>query len=117
MLALVAEATAHCAIRFHASEWKGDLMNKYIIERNVPGAGKLSPQELCTISNRSVEVLRELGPEVQWIESFVTADKLYCVYLSKSADLIREHARRGGFPVDIVNQVETIIDPTTAQAR
>ena len=92
-------------------------MNKYIIERNVAGAGKLSAQELSVISGKSLSVLRELGPEIQWLESFVTADKLYCVYLAKNAELVREHAQRGGFPADAVNEVRATIDPTTAGSR
>jgi len=92
-------------------------MNKYIIERNVAGAGKLSAQELSVISGKSLSVLRELGPEIQWLESFVTADKLYCVYLAKNAELVREHAQRGGFPADAVNEVRATIDPTTAASR
>jgi hypothetical protein len=91
-------------------------MNRYIIERNVPGAGKVSPQELSAIAAKSLAVLRELGPDVQWIESFVTGDKLYCIYVAKNAELVREHARRGGFPADAVNEVRTVIDPTFARA-
>lgn len=92
-------------------------MNKYIIERNLPGAGKASPEELAAISGRSLDVLRELGSDVQWVQSFVTADKIYCVYVAKSAELVREHAKRGGFPADVINEVRTVIDPTTAGAR
>jgi hypothetical protein len=91
-------------------------MNRYIIERNIPGAGKLSQQELCAISAKSLAVLRELGPDVQWAETFVTGDKLYCIYVAKNAQLVREHARRGGFPADVVNEVRTVIDPTMARA-
>jgi hypothetical protein len=89
-------------------------MNKYIVERNVPGAGNLSPKEIAGISAKSFAVLREMGPDVQWLESFVTTDKLYCVYVAKNAELVREHAKRGGFPADAVNEVRAIIDPTTA---
>ena len=92
-------------------------MNRYIIERNVPGAGKVSQQELSAIAGKSLAVLRELGPDVQWVESFVTGDKLYCIYVAKNAELVREHARRGGFPADAVNEVRTVIDPTTARGN
>ena len=89
---------------------------KYVIERNLPGAGKLSPSELQAISAKSNAVLRELCPDVQWLHSYVTTDKLYCVYIAKSAELVREHARRGGFPADAVSEVKTIIDPTSGDA-
>jgi hypothetical protein len=92
-------------------------MNRYIIERNLPGAGNASPPELSAISGKSLGVLRELGPDVQWVQSYVTADKIYCVYIAKNSELVREHAKRGGFPVDAVHEVRTIIDPTTADAR
>lgn len=90
-------------------------MPKFIIEREIPGAGQLSPQELQAISQKSCGVLNEMGPQVQWRESYVTGDKVYCVYLAPDADSVREHARRGGFPANAVNQVRTVIDPTTAE--
>jgi len=90
-------------------------MPKFIIERNIPGAGKLSTQELTAISKKSCDVLRELGPEVQWRESYVVADKIFCVYLAKDEKLVREHARRGGFPADNVYEVKNVIDPTTSE--
>ncbi len=89
-------------------------MQRFIIERAIPHASKISAQEMAAISAKSLGVLRELGPDVQWLESFVTPDKLYCVYLAKSAELVREHARRAGFPADAVNVVTRVIDPTTA---
>jgi hypothetical protein len=92
-------------------------MHKYIIERNVPGAGNASAKELAGISAKSLGVLRELGPDVQWVQSYVTADKIYCVYIAKNAELVREHAKRGGFPVDAVHEVRAIIDPTTAEGH
>lgn len=92
-------------------------MPKFIIEREIPNAGALSPAELQTISQRSCAVLRELGPGIQWIQSYVTEDKITCVYLAPNAEVIREHARRGGFPADRVLEVVTIIDPTTAERR
>ena len=90
-------------------------MPKFIIERDIPGAGQLSPQDLQAISQKSCGVLREMGPQVQWQQSYVTADKVYCVYLAPDEESVREHARRGGFPANAVNRVNTIIDPTTAE--
>lgn len=90
-------------------------MPKFVIERLIPGAGKLSTEELQTISKRSCAVLNELGPQIQWVHSYVTDNKIYCVYLAPNEELVREHARRGGFPATHVSQVKTIIDPTTAE--
>ncbi|PCR93093.1 hypothetical protein CP336_28300 [Pseudomonas fluorescens] len=90
-------------------------MPKFVIEREIPGAGKLSEQELKAVSKTSCNVLRELGPEVQWLQSYVTADKIYCVYIAPNEELVREHARQGGFPANSVSRVTTIIDPTTAE--
>ncbi len=89
-------------------------MQKFIIERELPGAGQLSAEQLQGISGQSCQVLRELGPGIQWIESYVTPDKIYCVYLAESESLIREHATRGGFPANAVSPVQRMIDPTTA---
>ncbi len=90
-------------------------MPKYIIERSIPGAGHLSAKELQDISQTSCSVLKNLGPQIQWIESYVTDDKIYCVYISPSEDLIREHASQGGFPANSIRQVRSRIDPTTAE--
>ena len=90
-------------------------MPKFIIERNIPGAGKLSEKELTAISGKSCDVLRELGPEIQWVQSFVTQDKIYCVYVAPDENLVREHARQGGFPANSVARVMTVIDPTTSE--
>jgi hypothetical protein len=90
-------------------------MPKYVIERELPGAGKLSPADLAAISQKSCSVLRNLGPEIQWLQSFVTDDKIYCVYLAPSADLIKQHAAQGGFPANSVAEVKAVIDPTTAE--
>ena len=92
-------------------------MPKYVIERNLPGAGRLSPAELEQIAARSNGVLRELGPDIQWVHSYVTADTIYCVYRAASADLVREHARRGGFPADRVSEVASVIHPGTASGE
>ncbi|ANI59637.1 hypothetical protein ABH908_002479 [Pseudomonas frederiksbergensis] len=90
-------------------------MPKFIIERELPGAGALPPQELKAISQKSCDVLRGLGPQVQWQQSYVTGDKIYCVYIAPSEELIREHAKQGGFPINSVSRVVNIIDPTTAE--
>ena len=90
-------------------------MPKYIIEREIPNAGALSAADLKAISQRSCSVLQELGPSIQWVQSYVTEDKITCVYIAPNADIIREHAKRGGFPADRVLEIATIIDPTTAE--
>ena len=91
-------------------------MPKYVIEREIPGAGSLSPEQLKDISQTSCGVLSEMGPEIQWVQSYVTGDKIYCVYIAPSQELVREHAEKGGFPADRVSEVTVIIDPTTAEA-
>ncbi|HEY0394438.1 MAG TPA: DUF4242 domain-containing protein [Candidatus Elarobacter sp.] len=90
-------------------------MPKFIIERTLPGAGALTQDQLQGISATSCGVLRDMGPSIQWVESFVTDDKIYCVYNAETEDAIREHAKRGGFPADAVNLVRNRIDPTTAE--
>ncbi|HEV3276177.1 MAG TPA: DUF4242 domain-containing protein [Terriglobia bacterium] len=90
-------------------------MPKYLIEREIPGAGKLTPDELRGVSQKSCSVLRGLGPQIQWVESYVTDDKIYCIYLAPSPDLIREHAAQGGFPANRISEIVTVIDPTTAE--
>ena len=91
-------------------------MPKYVIERDVPGVGKLPPGQIQAISQKSCSVLRNLGPQIQWLHSYVTDDKIYCIYNAPDADTIREHAKKGGFPANVVSRVRTIIDPTTAEA-
>ena len=91
-------------------------MPRYVIERSIPGVGNASVQELQAVSQTSCNVLQELGPEIQWIHSYVTGDKVYCVYIAPNEDLIREHASRGGFPADSIAEVKTVIDPTTAES-
>ena len=89
-------------------------MPKFVIEREIPGAGKLTSGELHAIAQKSCGVLNGMGPQVQWVESFVTDDKIYCVYIAPDEAAVREHARQGGFPANRVSQVRTMIDPTTA---
>jgi hypothetical protein len=91
-------------------------MPKYVIERELPGAGKLTAEQLQGVSQKSCGVLRNLGPQIQWVESYVTDDKVYCVYIAPSEALIREHARQGGFPANRISEVRRMIDPTTANA-
>lgn len=90
-------------------------MPKYVIERNIPGAGSLRPEELKGVAQKSCAVLTAMGPQVQWVESFVTPDKIYCVYIASDEAQVHEHARRGGFPADSVAEVRRMIDPTTAE--
>ncbi len=90
-------------------------MPKYVIEREIPGAGKLSPQELKAISQKSCGVLRGMGPQIQWVQSYVTDDKVYCVYIAPDEAAVRRHAEQGGFPANRISQVQTTIDPTTSE--
>ncbi|MGN6195605.1 MAG: DUF4242 domain-containing protein [Ginsengibacter sp.] len=90
-------------------------MPKYVIERDIPGAGDLSAEQLKGISKISCDVLRNMGPEIQWIHSYVTGDKIYCVYIAPNEEMIREHATKGGFPANSVSEVSTIIDPVTSE--
>jgi hypothetical protein len=90
-------------------------MPKYVIEREIPGAGQFSPAQLKSIAQTSCGVLNTLGPQIQWVQSYVTGDTIYCVYIAPNEALVREHARQGGFPANRVAEVKTIIDPTTAE--
>jgi hypothetical protein len=93
-----------------------DLMPKYVIEREIPGAGKLTADQLQGISQKSCGVLAKLGPQIQWVESYVTDDKVYCVYIAPNEALVREHAKQGGFPANRISEIRQMIDPTTAEA-
>ena len=90
-------------------------MPKFVIEREIPGAGKLSPEQLKGVSQTSCGVLRQMGTQIQWVQSYVTDDKIYCIYIAPDEDTIRKHAEMGGFPANQVSQVRTMIDPTTAE--
>jgi len=90
-------------------------MPKYVIERELPGAGALSADQIQAISQKSCGVLKALGPQIQWVQSYVTGDKIYCVYIAPNEEMIREHAKQGGFPANRVSEVKRIIDPTTAE--
>lgn len=89
-------------------------MPRYVIERDIPGAGDFSAADLRGISRKSCDVLHDMGPDIQWIQSYVTSDRIYCVYVAPNEELVREHARRGGFPADRISRVVSGIDPTTA---
>ena len=90
-------------------------MPKFVIEREIPGAGDLSAQELQAISQKSCGVLQNMGPQIQWVQSYVTDDKIYCVYIAPSEEMVREHAQAGGFPANRISEVRSVIDPTTAE--
>ena len=91
-------------------------MPKFLIEREIPNAGALSPEQLQGISQKSCSVLRAMGPSIQWVQSYVTGDKIYCVYIAESEASIREHAKQGGFPANRISEIKTVIDPTTSEA-
>jgi hypothetical protein len=92
-------------------------MPRYVIERDLPGAGKLSADELRGVSQKSCGVLQQMGPQIQWVESYVTADKIYCVYVAPNEEMIRQHATKGGFPANKISEVKAVISPTTAEGR
>ena len=92
-------------------------MPKYVIEREIPNAGKLTPQQLQQISQKSCSVLQKLGPQIQWQHSYVTGDRIYCVYIAQNEQILRKHAEQGGFPINRVSEVKGMIDPTTSEAR
>ena len=92
-------------------------MPKYVIEREIPGVGELTPDQLQAISQKSCAVLSNLGPQIQWVESYVVDDRIYCVYIAPNEELIREHARQGGFPANRISEVRSIINPTTAESQ
>jgi hypothetical protein len=117
ILRLLALALVLCglALPLPASAQKqGETMNKYVIERDIPGAGKMSAAELAAASKKSNDVLASMGGNVQWVESYVTDDKLYCVYLAHNEDEIRSHAKASGFPANHISRVKTVLDPTRA---
>ena len=91
-------------------------MPKFVIEREIPGAGSLTAAQLQAISQKSCGVLREMGPQIQWVHSYVTGDKIYCIYIAPNEEMVREHASQGGFPANRVSEITTVIDPTTAEA-
>jgi hypothetical protein len=99
----------------HKAYANKNIMPKYLIVREIPGAGELPAQELQAISQKSCEVLNQMGPQIQWVQSYVTDDKINCVYIAPNEEMVREHARKGGFPANSVSEIKTVIDPTTAE--
>jgi hypothetical protein len=102
--------------KIHYSNSTEAVMPKFLIEREIPGAGKLSPGDLQGISQKSCSVIRNIGPQIQWIESYVTDDKIYCVYIAPDEATIREHAKQGGFPANKISAIRRMIDPTTSES-
>lgn len=94
---------------------KTAIMPKYVIEREIPGAGQLSGEQLKAISQTSCGVLSNMGPQIQWVHSYVTGNKIYCIYIAPNEEMVREHAKQGGFPANSISEIATIIDPTTAE--
>jgi hypothetical protein len=94
---------------------KSSTMKTYLIERDIPDAGKLTPDQLKSISQKSCSVLKEMGPDIEWIQSYVTGNKIFCVYKAENEDLIREHAKKGGFPANVITEISTVISPATAK--
>jgi hypothetical protein len=114
---VIAFAAAQTAPSAAQSPAAAPSMQRFVIEREIPGAGKMSPDQLRDAAAKSNQVLRELGPDIQWVQSYVTGDKLYCVYNAPSEALIRRHAERSGFPASRIHAVSSVIDPTTAARR
>jgi hypothetical protein len=104
------------AARSETLNGREEEMPKYVIEREIPDAGSLNPEQIVAISQKSCSVLKNLGPQIQWIESYVTQDKIYCVYIAPNEAMVREHAKQGGFPANRVSEVKRMIDPTSAEA-
>jgi hypothetical protein len=99
-----------------AANQSGEKMPKYVIERDIPAVGDVTPEQVLAISQKSCSVLNNLGPKIQWLHSYVTQDKIYCVYIAPNEEMVREHARQGGFPANRVSEVKLVIDPTSAEA-
>jgi hypothetical protein len=112
----VAILTVDWASSIGKSTRKKIFMPKYVIEREIPDAGKLGTEQLQAISQKSCGVLRDLGPQIQWVESYVTDDKIYCVYIAPNEEIVRKHAEQGGFPANRISEVRSVIDPTTAES-
>jgi Nickel responsive protein SCO4226-like len=112
--ACMAQSTAMNTVTKHSKTSKPE-MNTYVIERNIPGAGKFTPEKLKEISKTSNKVLKEMGPGIQWLHSYVTGDKIFCVYKAENIELLKEHAQKGGFPITAIYEVSSIISPATAK--
>lgn len=107
-------SNAQTATSKHSATTKANSMKTYLIERDIPGAGKLTPEQLKAISQKSCAVLKQMGPKIEWIQSYVTGDKIFCVYKAQNEELIREHAKKGGFPANKIMEIHTGISPATA---
>lgn len=94
---------------------KSTTMKTYLIERDIPDAGKLTPEQLKSISQKSCSVLKQMGPDIEWIQSYVTGNKIFCIYKAENEELIREHAKKGGFPANVITEISTVISPATAK--
>ena len=108
-------ASAQTTANNNSSTSNSTKMKTYLIERDIPGSGKLTPEQLKAISQKSCSVLQNMGPQIQWLESYVTGDKIFCVYKAENEDLIREHAKEGGFPANVITEISTTISPATAR--
>jgi len=115
MLFMASASIAQTTAASNNSTTKTPTMKTYLIERDIPGAGKLTPEQLKSISQKSCSVLKEMGPQIEWIQSYVTGDKIFCVYKAENEELIREHAKKGGFPANVITEVGTEISPATAE--
>jgi len=115
MLFMASASIAQTSTASNNSTTKTPTMKTYLIERDIPGAGKLTPEQLKSISQKSCSVLKEMGPQIEWIQSYVTGDKIFCVYKAENEELIREHAKKGGFPANVITEVGTEISPATAE--
>ena len=102
-------------VKDSSSNSNSTKMKTYLIERDIPNAGKLTPEQLKAISQKSCSVLEHMGPQIQWLQSYVTGDKIFCVYKAENEDLIREHAKEGGFPANVITEISTTISPATAK--
>ena len=108
-------AMAQTTAKANSSKSKSAKMKTYLIERDIPNAGKMTPEQLKAISQKSCSVLQNMGPQIQWLQSYVTGDKIFCVYKAENEDLIREHAKQGGFPANVITEIATTISPATAK--
>ena len=115
MLFTTVASMAQTTTATESNTTKSTTMKTYLIERDIPGAGKLTAEQLKGISQKSCSVLKDMGPDIEWIQSYVTGDKIFCVYKAESADLIREHAKKGGFPANVITEISTTISPATAK--
>jgi len=112
---ITAMAQTTTAVTDNSSKPNSAKMKTYLIERDIPNAGKLTPEQLKAISQKSCSVLQNMGPKIQWLQSYVTGDKIFCVYKAENEDLIREHAKQGGFPANVITEIATTISPATAK--